>query len=631
MDRAPVTVKNEADQTVVPAIEAAPSAVPAVSSAEFLWGLAAVLIACTLYHLLWWNRYLSPFVGIELFMDTEFAHGRLPYRDYYSGLQPGYVFFPLFITSLFGKRLIVFWVLGVVSKILAMLCLYHWLARVCRPGSAALAVITTCIVSSGDISDFPAWYNYQTIILAVFGGYLASQCMQARGGRIYWLWASLTGFMLSANFLLKQTTGILAGAVIFVGLAIAIARMYGLRRALATMAVVLGTAAIPCLYALYWLIQHDILRAYIDQVFITGPSSKGSLVQIFLRPIVMTWQYVDLRCAAAIACGAVIAFFSLRFLARRKNADENSSAVWRVWLFLFASLLMVWLGQFLAKPGFDISRSPMLASAYLSLLGSLVISIGALALVVRGKADLALLHKAMLAGVSFAAAYAMSMSWPVFEAMAFPGLALMIALALDAPSADRERDWTGAMVKIVCLALIVLASWRKHASPNTFYFWEEPPIAEATTTSTLPELAGFRLSPATAQFYDEVTRLIRAHSTPEDTVLVYPHMPIFYGLADRKPAGFCPCYLMDVCPDSVAARDAQFIREHPPAVIVNFQIPPDVYDDLERIFRNGNRSGQRQLVEVIDDLVKNYHRVGDFHDPSGKTRIEVWARTPIKN
>src|SRR4051812_24041201 len=75
-------------------------------------GAAAVLLSCGLFMLLWWNRYLSPTVGGELFFAFMAEQGALPYRDYFLPMQPGLVFESVWLTALFGHKLIVFWLLG---------------------------------------------------------------------------------------------------------------------------------------------------------------------------------------------------------------------------------------------------------------------------------------------------------------------------------------------------------------------------------------------------------------------------------------------------------------------------------------------------------------------------------------
>src|SRR5262249_37833868 len=170
--------------------------------------------------------------------------------------------------------------------------------------------------------------------------------------------------------------------------------------------------------------------------------------------------------------------------------------------------------------------------------GSLFIALSALRTALREPPDLRVMHTGLLAGVGFAAAYAMSMSWATFEPMALPSLAVCIAFLLEASPFRRARAPAGPVLVAVCLALVVRADWRKDTAPCSVVFWADPPLSASDTAPLSPRLAGFRLAPESAQFYDEIAQVIQAHSGRDDTVLIFPHLPMLYGLADRTFATF---------------------------------------------------------------------------------------------
>src|SRR5262245_32064767 len=105
-----------------PAVDPVPPA-PAGSHLGFDMVVVAVSL---LYILMWWNRYLSPTVGAELFVAMAHDHGQLPYRDYYSAVPPGFVLWTVGVTAVFGHSLIVFWFLGMLFRVLATWCLFRW-------------------------------------------------------------------------------------------------------------------------------------------------------------------------------------------------------------------------------------------------------------------------------------------------------------------------------------------------------------------------------------------------------------------------------------------------------------------------------------------------------------------------
>ena len=249
-------------------IEVATSPRPRVAA-----GAATVLVLCGAFILLWWNRYLSPTVGGELFFAEMSAQGALPYRDYFFPMQPGLMFSSIWLSSVFGQKLIVFWIAGVGLRLASALCLYFWLVRWFQPAFAAAAVTATFFIASADIADFPAFYNHQAIAFALFGAFSAMKALEVQGRHGY-LWAFAAGVLLAVNFWIKQTTGLIVDFAVVVAFAVAGCVLLGFRQAVAKMAIIIVGLAIPSGLVGYWLYRHDLVASYFDQVYFSGPASK---------------------------------------------------------------------------------------------------------------------------------------------------------------------------------------------------------------------------------------------------------------------------------------------------------------------------------------------------------------------
>lgn len=177
------------------------------------------------------------------------------------------------------------------------------------------------------------------------------------------------------------------------------------------------------------------------------------------------------------------------------------------------------------------------------------------------------------------------------------------------------------------LVTIFVASWRKHVSPYSWGFWTEAPLAESRVEPRTPGLEGFLLSEFTARFFDDVTMRIQEVSKPGDRLLVYPHMPIFYALSHRRPAGFVFSYWFDICPDEDAIRDANEILAHPPAVMVVLDVPPSVYLTSEAMYRRGRPSGQRRMAAAIATLSPQYRSTYQIPSPGSGLPVRVLVRS----
>jgi hypothetical protein len=152
----------------------------------------------------------------------------------------------------------------------------------------------------------------------------------------------------------------------------------------------------------------------------------------------------------------------------------------------------------------------------------------------------------------------------------------------------------------------------KERVPFGFNGWQEPPVKEATMTSSLPELRGFLLPENTLDFVDSTIRIIRENSTPADTIFVYPELGFFYGATERRPATFSSSHNFDVAPDSFAKEEAARLLRARPAVLIYAPTSEQFLTANEAYWRNGQPSGQRDLIAAVETLAREYRFVRGF-------------------
>jgi hypothetical protein len=426
--------------------------------------------------------------------------------------------------------------------------------------------------------------------------------------------------------LTKQTTGLLVGFPFLIGTMLIVGKLRGLRSSgRSSLAMLLG-AALPVAPTFLWLYQNGAWSSYVDQVAVRGPASKGGFTAALLRPLVTTIQSPELNDAIGLFVIASLAF-ALAWLYTAARARTSAGAPFPTHSYLLAAVLLVFATGLLAtvRPYWD-SRTFPLAAVYLGLIGSFALLVTTAAEWWRTGLSFPLAQKALLAGVSFAAAYAQSTSWAAWEPMALPALALVLAYLLDLPRRIDHAAWLRPATVIVCMGLIVVGTWRKTSGPATWGGWYEPPIMQSRFASARPELSGFRLSEGTRAFYDNVTDLIQRHSQYDDPILVFPYMPILYGLADRRPATFAFQHWTDVCPEYVANADMDHLLAHPPAVMVILELTDSYYAQQEQAYRHGQTSAQRRMLVELARMTRDYKLCGKFLAPGTNLPIKVWVR-----
>ncbi|HJT77725.1 MAG TPA: hypothetical protein VJ739_11035, partial [Gemmataceae bacterium] len=422
----------------------------------------------------------------------------------------------------------------------------------------------------------------------------------------------LTGLALALEFLTKQTSGILVGLSAFVALFLALTWRHGARRAAADLLAVAAAALVPCAAMAGWLVANGAWSAYVDQVYLSGPSSKGGLGGALWRMVELVVWVPYWRTPVLVVVWITAIMVALRNLPAASGPDGRRRLLLRVGALVAAGLVLLLVGR---RAGYSYAdfRTLQLAGCAVGLAGSLAVLLLALRHALQGRRDPATLVLGVVGAVSFASSFALSLSWPLFEPMIWPGMALaFVAFWRGTPGAEQRRRLQ-ALAVVVGVLLIGCSVWRKFEEPFGWGYWNEPPVAWTVREPNVPELAGFRLSPKSAALYEEVARLIHENARPDEPILVFPHMPLIYGIGERPLATFSYMHWLDVCPDNVAAADAERIRQHPPAVIVAPTFPDWVWDGEEMAFRSGRRSGQRQLVAAMRELEDREYRVaGEF-------------------
>jgi hypothetical protein len=586
-------------------------------------GLAAV------YQFAWWNRYLAPTTGYELMFAGEFARGHLPYRDYYFPVQPGWVLASVAGVAAFGRHVIGFWLLGAIVRLASVWMTYRLAVRIGSPVWSGWLTLVAFAASCADPADFPPWYQYMTVAIAVAAAHAAVRCVES-AGRGSLLWAAACGGLLGMEFLTKQTSGLLVGPTGVLVLFLAVGWRHGFRRAAGVAAVTAGVALIPCLAMAGWLAAEGAWPAYLDQVYLRGPSSKGGLWGALSRIGIAAASYGNESPAFVLAglIWVVVGWVKVG------PPGEARTAVVRTAAGTLAAVLVLFWG--LRTGAWAVNRySVLLAAAAAGFVGSLGLSLAALAAALRGRRDPATLTAGIAGGLAFAGATALALSWPVFPPMAWPGLAVSLA-AVVGPTRRSPRDAVLRLwLAVLGTGVIVAAGIHKIETPSDWGFWREPPLTKTGVKPAVDELAGFELSPETAGFYEQVTAAVRSHSRPDDPILVFPNMPLLYGLADRPLATFCYMHWSDVCPDYVAEADAELLRRKPPAVIIAMDLPDEAWEVMEQAFRSGKRSGQRAVLEAINELTRTgYELVGSFpihsESPEHAVSVRVWARRPAR-
>jgi hypothetical protein len=229
----------------------------------------------------------------------------------------------------------------------------------------------------------------------------------------------------------------------------------------------------------------------------------------------------------------------------------------------------------------------------------------------------------LLVGVAaFTIMYVHGMSGVLEEHALLLAGALLIGTGLSTVVAwSKARD---ATIYLACALLVFTITVQRNALP---YWWWGVYGIDATWTATSsfedPHLAGLHGSPTYTAQLNSIYELLETNKRPGDTMYSFPHLNYFNVMADLPSPTFGKVDYFDVAPDSLAIRDAELLRQHPPTFIVWMELTPAEWTFHETLFRGGRPSGQRQIQRVVEALVASgtYRQLGRFtlgaSDPIG--------------
>ncbi len=216
-----------------------------------------------------------------------------------------------------------------------------------------------------------------------------------------------------------------------------------------------------------------------------------------------------------------------------------------------------------------------------------------------------------------------AMSYMVEQHSVILGVAFLTAMAYDSQvQAAYKRRVTAA-----CLLFVAASAWTKYNDSFDWHGWRSS-VSLSPVRSRWRQLADYQVDRATVETYDTILNDVIRYSKPGEPIFTFMSMPMFKWITGRPQPTLCPVHYFDVCPDDISEADAQRVEAAKPAVLVVMWMPEELWRDQEEGFRRGQRSGQRAIQKVIDDLTSsgNYTLVHSFRGMGYRTPIYVWAR-----
>jgi hypothetical protein len=594
----------------------------------------------------YWNRFIGASSnGWHGYYGHLIVQGKIPYRDFHLYVPP---LFPLQLGALewvFGKSLFPARVFGVIERMLIAALLTLWLRRVFPAWIALWGGVVAAVAFSGDPADALTLHHHGSLLWLVVAGLCASSLLTAETGKQIRRFSCLTGLTIGISLLAKHTTGLIAGMTL-AGVTVCVqAVLHGRERAVQSVKWMIAGWCGAVLPALTWLWANGALTDFTQQVILEGPSSKGPAWQILLRPIEGALTNSG---RLVLALGAVILNAALLTMPGRREPDGSGvrkgslGGVLGAAALLGAAISLPQTYALLQEPSATpwVLRSIQLAGVYFGFIGCAILLVRVVTRWRRQGIEAGDAQLLLLSCTSFAAAYALSLSWPVYEVMALPCLGLTTAWYVSAFEAPRHGEaivistdiwWARAGRALALTAaggVLGTTALLKVVEPYAWEEWKEPAVWTARGETSSKELHGFSLAKEVVEFLNENTEALREHAAPGERVVIFPHFPILYTLSGCEAALSGAVHWFDVAPDAFTRREAEKLKSQMPRVVGYLDLGEDVIRRQEKYYRNGHLSGQRDLLHVFQQLGPQYDTVRTMRPPGGAAEFKLMVLKP---
>ncbi len=657
------------------------------SNPGVVWGV--ILIACfTIYSSFYIPHVIMPQQGWWQYYASHVLEGDVLYKDIYLYMPPYYVFFVCIFYSLFKSHFMLYTILvGYPVKVLCLLILYKAIGKIVRPEFAAISVFVGAVISSTYLMD--AWFDYNPILLlpCLLIAYCIMEYYTKRNDQRKRLIISFAiGMLCSILLMSKQTLGIAFSVLLLLMLVILHIkeRIPKTIWTLASAALGYILGLLPALiYFVYNDCWSDFLRCLniatgakggfgglLNHLIVVLSSKSGWVIALSAFLLILltekngygskaNWdkKYVDfmkvlLVCCILFCIGHVFHPDFSNLLAFIKNLKLE----FYIFIIVLCSFFWIRLKKEHQVPTLRQEEVACVAFLIVAMLICTKLSADHLqylydSLGIYGFRRKLIIILSYLFVVFWLqqmfsyfvqkkhGEYSLLMFWTVITMHFFVGIisasvleelfmvfyvpfAIAVLFKFECPRVEVKNG----IIVGGALALTILSLICKLYIPYDWQGWRVSPISGDDVYCDVNGLEGLKVSRETNEAYSEIVDLILNETEEDDAVYSFANTALFNVLTERRSPAYAPIAWFDVCPDAVAAADAELLEQDPPKIVIWQNMDEGQWDLLEDVFRNGEPSGQRALKEFYETVVKNNYTLEIEVDNHRDGTLQVWKR-----
>ena len=574
---------------------------------------------CTTFIVLLYNYlYSFSYLPITEGWFTVYAklmnNGMVPYKDFYLYLTPLH---PLIISKfilLFGDSFFALRIFGFFITLIITTLLFIILSKRFKPiPSMFSSIVCMFYYQSGvayisyDFTQILTLFTLSSVLMLMLLIDMKDERFEKYKVKIS-IYLALSGLFSSLTFLIKQSNG----TMIVISSAIAVSYIVysNYKNNLKIIIYYIMGALIPFILILSWLAYENALVNFIDQIFTQAISAKGTLDHILLGWVKGLYSHVlILQFKTIIIWFMELSLISLiTYYISKKIILSKALKFKYLYIFILTTLVLISLLNSYYNYLNVNNEIIFYALHYNNYLIPLVVLVTTILL---------LFYISCIYFTKFQSYFnSKDVIFIIFSVgMIFGngtsaglseiGVFLFLGYIFSYIMTSSFFKIPGSLLVIsLGLSLIFAFSEKKFSTPYAWWGAKEPDVRSERIYSDINLLKDIKLSIATNNRFNKINNILKDYGS-DHSVFAFPNIPMMYMLANNLPKSKVVVPWFDFLPDKPAKEEALRIKRSQPDVIINLLLPENAWSAHERLFRNNNRLGQRDIYDAINYLTLN--------------------------
>ncbi len=562
--------------------------------------LLIILSVCACYAGILYNQTMPFAEGWYSYYAKCINRGEVVYKDFDYLFTPLYIFFIALITKIFGYKVIILRIVGIIFFCLIGTFVYLSLKELFNEEIAVIATITSVMYMQSEVVQ--VFYDYVRMmdIFSCAATYFLIKAIKNDDRKKYFI---LAGIATSLFILTKQNMGLLFWIYSII-LICSVSLV--LRRSVKEKLIYFITGSIvPIFITIIFMLINGSLIPFFNQTGGEAVAAKGGILPILFNWIInnmssfINTSKFSIICLACIIVSAII-----------KKKDEKN-AINKQWLrkseiYLFGILCII---SFIVFAKVDRISKLLDGHTYLSPYSIFLIIIPIFIYYVINVIIDAVNNKEIsnykllyitITGAYFAISWGCGMSGGLSEGQGTLGVAFAIAILLN----NLEFRFSNVLklaVILVCFLLTLQCAAKKMNYTYNWWGMDESSLQESVYLSNDIEVfEGIGLSYETLNAYETVYHIVTQNTDEKDSIYCFPQIPSFYYICNRMDPGVrAKVQWFDVASDKSIDNDIKILKNKPPKAIIIYETSEYAYNSHEKLFRAGEISATRKMKQFL--------------------------------